>query len=282
MLLRAGERILLRMSTETFQIPVEAAEQYEANLVPAFFAQWAARLCAAAGVAPGQRVLDVACGTGIVGRTASSIVGAEGAVVGVDLNEAMLTVARRVAPDLEWRQGDAAALPVDDASFDVVLCQMALMFFPDRLQALREIARAAKPGATVAIVVPSALAAQPAYKPFVEMAATHAGPEAVSLLSTYFACGDAGEIIAAMHAAGLTDATVSREIGVMRGPSIDDLVAAEVESTPLVDRITPAVYEHIRAGAHEVLAPFTNPDGSLAAPFESLIVTARRNRYERV
>ena len=103
------------MSTETFQIPIEAAEQYEANFVPAFFSQWAARLCAAAGVAPGQRVLDVACGTGIVARTASEIVGADGAVVGVDLNEAMLTVARRVAPDLEWRAGDAGALPVDDA-----------------------------------------------------------------------------------------------------------------------------------------------------------------------
>ena len=115
MLLRAGERIVASMSTETFQIPIEAAEQYEANFVPAFFAQWAARLCAAAGVAPGQRVLDVACGTGIVARTASEIVGADGAVVGVDLNEAMLTVARRVAPDLEWRAGDAGALPVDDA-----------------------------------------------------------------------------------------------------------------------------------------------------------------------
>jgi ubiquinone/menaquinone biosynthesis C-methylase UbiE len=50
--------------------------------------------------------------------------------VGVDLNEAMLTVARRVRPDLEWQQGDVAALPFPDGSFDVVLCQMALMFFP--------------------------------------------------------------------------------------------------------------------------------------------------------
>ena len=75
MLLRAGKRIVTGMTTETFQIPIEAAEQYEANFVPAFFSQWAARLCDAAGVAPGQRVLDVACGTGIVARTAEILLG---------------------------------------------------------------------------------------------------------------------------------------------------------------------------------------------------------------
>ena len=82
--------------------------------MPAFFAQWAPSLCEAAGIAAGQRVLDVACGTGIVARTAAEIVGPAN-VVGVDLNEAMLTVARRVRPDIDWRQGDVAALPFPTA-----------------------------------------------------------------------------------------------------------------------------------------------------------------------
>ena len=98
--------------SESFQIPIEAAELYEAAFVPGFFAQWAPLLCDAADVGPGQEVLDVACGTGIVARTAAGRVAPAGRVVGVDLNEAMLTVARRVAPDLDWREGDAAALPV--------------------------------------------------------------------------------------------------------------------------------------------------------------------------
>ena len=118
---------------ESFQIPIEAAEFYEAAFVPAFFAQWAPILCGAAGVTPGQRVLDVACGTGIVARTAADLVAPDGAVVGVDLNEAMLTVARRVRPDIEFHQGNADALPFADESFDTALSQMALMFFPDRL-----------------------------------------------------------------------------------------------------------------------------------------------------
>jgi ubiquinone/menaquinone biosynthesis C-methylase UbiE len=142
--------------SESFQIPLEAAEVYESAFVPGFFAQWAPLLCDAAGVGPGDEVLDVACGTGIVARTAAERVVPSGRVVGVDLNEAMLAVARRVGPGIEWRQGDVSALPFLDAAFDRVLCQMALMFFPDRVGALREMARVAHPGATAAVVVPTA------------------------------------------------------------------------------------------------------------------------------
>ncbi|MFF2028243.1 class I SAM-dependent methyltransferase, partial [Streptomyces sp. NPDC058171] len=157
-------------ASESFQIPLEAAEFYESAFVPAFFAQWAPILCDAAGVAPGQRVLDVGCGTGIVARTAADLVVPDGTIVGVDLNEAMLTVARRVVrPDIEFRQGNADALPLPDQSFDTVLCQMSLMFFPDRPQALLEMARVVTPGGRVAVAVPGALDAQPAFAPFVDM-----------------------------------------------------------------------------------------------------------------
>ncbi|HZN20326.1 MAG TPA: class I SAM-dependent methyltransferase [Micromonosporaceae bacterium] len=117
--------------TETFQLSAEAAEAYEAQFVPSFFAQWAPRLLDAAGVAAGQDVLDVACGTGIVARGAAERVGPDGSVTGVDRSEEMLAVARRVRPDLRWRHGDAAALPFGDREFDAVVCQMAMMFFPD-------------------------------------------------------------------------------------------------------------------------------------------------------
>ena len=141
--------------TETFQLSAVAAEAYESTFVPALFAEWAPHLCDLAGVRPGQRVLDVACGTGIVARVAADRLAGAGRVVGVDLNEAMLAVARRVRPDLEWRQGDAEALPFPPASFDRVLCQMALMFFPDRARALREMRRVAAPDGVAAFVVPA-------------------------------------------------------------------------------------------------------------------------------
>ena len=174
-------------TTEQFQISAEAAELYESAFVPALFAQWPPRLCRAAGVQHGSHVLDVACGTGIVARTAAGIAGRRG-VVGVDLNEAMLAVARRIEPHLEWRRGDVAALPFDDGTFDVVLCQMALMFFPDRR------GRSGRWPGSSHLVGPWASSCRPrwpqaGYGPFVEMAVRHAGPDAAALLGTYFSCG---------------------------------------------------------------------------------------------
>ena len=165
-------------ASESFQITVEAAELYEAAFVPSFFAQWAPVLCDLAGVKAGDRVLDVACGTGIVARTAAERTGPAGRVVGLDLNEAMLDVARRVGPGVDWWRGDAASLPFPDRGFDVVLCQMALMFFPDRSAAVTEMARVVAGGGTVGLVVPSALEAQPMFEPFVELATRLAGPPA--------------------------------------------------------------------------------------------------------
>ncbi|HEX6418884.1 MAG TPA: methyltransferase domain-containing protein [Acidimicrobiales bacterium] len=262
--------------SESFQIPVEAAEMYESAFVPAFFTQWAPILCEAAGIAPGHHVLDVACGTGVVARTAADLVGPDGRVVGVDLNEAMLTVARRVRPDVEWRRGDAGDLPFGDGTFDAAVCQMALMFFPDRAAALREMRRVVRAGGTVAVAVPARLEAQAAFEPFVAMAARHAGPEAVSLLSAYFACGDLDDLAGLVESAGLRVVRAEVHTGMYRAPSVDAFVTTEVESTPLVERIGDDVYQRIRAGAREVLAPFTAGDGSVAAPFETNVVAAHR------
>jgi ubiquinone/menaquinone biosynthesis C-methylase UbiE len=261
---------------ESFQIPVEVAERYESAFVPAFFAQWAPILSAAAGVAPGHRVLDVACGTGIVARTVAPEVMPGGRVIGVDLNEAMLTVARRVSPEIEFRQGEAADLPFDSDSFDVVLSQMALMFFPDRPASLREMARVTAPGGAVAVLVPGALEHQDAFARFADMAARHAGAEARSLLSTYFVCGDLDMLTALVESAGLRIASARIEVGTYRAPSVDAFVTTEVESTPLVQRISEDVYRRIRADAHDVLAPFTTGDGRVEAPFEANVVVARR------
>jgi SAM-dependent methyltransferase len=184
-------------------------------------------------------------------------------------------VARRVRADIDWRQGDAAALPLPDRSFDAVVCQMALMFFPDRIAALREMRRVAARSGTVAILVPASLDVQPAYGPFVDMAARHAGPEARSLLTTYFACGDTGELTGLFGQAGLQVTAIGTHSGTARFPSIDALVTTEVESTPLRERISAEVYDRIRHGAREVLAPFTTADGALEAPFEVHVVAAR-------
>jgi SAM-dependent methyltransferase len=264
------------MTAETFHIPIEAAEFYEAEFVPTFFAQWAPVLCAAAGVAPGQHVLDVGCGTGIVARTAADLVAPAGSVTGVDLNDAMLTVARRVRPDLAWRQGDAGGLPFDDQSFDVVVSQMALMFLPDRDRAVREMARVTARGGTVGVLVPSELERQAAFAPFIDIAARRAGPEAVSLLSSYFVCGGLDRLTAVVAGAGLVVTDARIVTGMYRARSVEAAVANEVESTPLRERISDEVYEQIRADARVALARYTAADESLSAPFDADLVVAER------
>lgn len=263
------------MTSETFELELAAAETYEERFVPAIFAEWAQLLVAEAGVAPGQRILDVACGTGIAARGAAEIAGAS-AVTGVDINEAMLTVAARVRPDITWLLGDAAALPLPDEDFDTVLCQMGLMFFPDAAAALREMGRVAAVGGTIAAAVPGRLEDQPAYGPFVELVARHAGAEAMSLLSVYWAWGDPERLRQLFVEAGLRVTAIRSHLGTARYASADDFVVSEVESTPLMDRMTQEQYAQVRRGANAVLQPFKDKDGSVAAPLRGLIIVARK------
>src|SRR5260370_13852749 len=110
-------------------------EIYERYMVPSLFGPWAADLVKLAAPIRGERVLDVACGTGIVARLAAQRVGPMGKVVGLDLNPSMLTVARSASAgteNIEWREGNATAMPLSQQTFDLVLCQQGLQFLPDR------------------------------------------------------------------------------------------------------------------------------------------------------
>ena len=122
-----------------------AAKFYEKCLLPALFTQYAPRVVASADVRAGHRVLDVACGTGVVSREAAAVSGEDALVTGVDISPGMLAVARDIRPTIDWRLGDAANLPFADAVFDRVVCQFGLMFFPDPGRALGEMLRVLKP-----------------------------------------------------------------------------------------------------------------------------------------
>jgi ubiquinone/menaquinone biosynthesis C-methylase UbiE len=261
--------------TETFQIPIEVAERYEAMFVPGLFAEWAPRLADIAGIRPGQAVLDVACGTGIVARTVADQLGDRGRVVGVDVNDAMLAVARRVGPQLDWRRADVAALPFSDGEFDAALCQMALMFFADRIGALREMGRVVRPGGVVALAVPAALDDQPAYGPFVELAVREAGPAARSLLDTYWRCGDLDELIAGVREAGLEPIASETHVGTARFAAVDGLAEAEITASPLDERIPGDVRRRIVEETRTILRPWTAADGTLHAPLHGHLVVGR-------
>ena len=149
--------------TEKGQVTRIAAEIYEEFFVPALFKQWASRVADVAQISSGQHVLDVACGTGILAREIAELVGANGSVVGLDPNEGMLIVAKRKAPEIEWRQGYAEVLPFDSSSFDAVVCQFGLMFFENRCAALKEMIRVLQQGGHLAVAVWDSLVNIPGY-----------------------------------------------------------------------------------------------------------------------
>jgi SAM-dependent methyltransferase len=260
--------------SETFEISPEQAEIYEQRFVPALFAQLAPWLVDEVGVREAKAVLDVACGTGIVGRTVADRIGA-GCVNGVDLNEAMLTVARRLRPDVVWRHGDVADLPFADSTFNTVLCQSAMMFFPDATRALMEMARVAETGGAVGVQVFNRLDEQRAYGPWIEMVARHAGPEALNLLGTYWVHGDLDALGGRFADAGLSvDATLTREF-VLAFDSIESFVRTEIGATPLLDRLTDGQFRAILDGSERVLGRFA-ADGHAAIPIAAQIVIGRK------
>ncbi len=128
-------------------------EIYQREMVPASFARWAPDLVDLGAVRPGQRVLDVACGTGVVTRIAAERAGPSGRVAGLDVNADMLAAARAASPGarIEWYEGSALALPFPDGSFDIVVCQQGLQFFPDRVAGLREMRRVLTAGGRLAL-----------------------------------------------------------------------------------------------------------------------------------
>jgi ubiquinone/menaquinone biosynthesis C-methylase UbiE len=145
------------MTHEPWQVTAEAAELYERYPVRYILRPWAPLLVDAAGLAAGERALDVACGTGVVARIAAQRVGPGGRVIGVDLNPGMIAVAGSlpapVGAPIEWLERSAVDLLLPDASFDAVLCQQGLQFFPDKLVALREMRRVLVHGGRLALSV---------------------------------------------------------------------------------------------------------------------------------
>jgi ubiquinone/menaquinone biosynthesis C-methylase UbiE len=142
---------------EKFQLAGNAAQLYEAHKVAAIFRPLAEATLERVALGSDERLLDVACGTGILARLAAARLGPGAAVVGIDLNTAMIEVARAEMPaagaKVTWHQGDVCALPFPDAAFDVAFCQQGLQFFPDKPGALREIRRVLAPNGRIALTV---------------------------------------------------------------------------------------------------------------------------------
>ena len=249
---------------EQGQSAASVAEIYEQYMVPAAFALWAADLLALLALQPGSRVLDVACGTGIVARMAAPHMGATGVVVGLDLHGGMLAVAREQEPTGVWVQGSATALPFATAAFDVVVCQQGVQFFPDRLAALQEMYRVLRPGGRVALVVWGALDHNPGHAALAQGLAHHMGTAVAAVLHTSFSLGDAEAFHRLLAQARFRDVVLSRSVKMLRFASPEAFVRVWVRGSVL-GRAGVQVHDDVlTAMVREVTAalrPYVNEEG---------------------
>jgi len=232
-----------------------APENYEKFFVPAIGAPLAADLVAAAALRPGERILDVACGTGVVTRLAAARVGGTGAVAGLDVNPGMLAVARSTAPGdaaIDWYETSAEAMPLADDSFDVVLCQMGLQFIPNKVQALKEIRRVLGPGGRVVLNLPG-----PIPELFVGMRdalAQHIDPQCARFVDVVFSLHDADRLKGMLAEAGFSDISSERAQKTLRLPPAEDFLWQYAHSTPLAALVGKASEEQRGALGRDVAA----------------------------
>jgi ubiquinone/menaquinone biosynthesis C-methylase UbiE len=263
------------------QVGGSTAETYQRLLVPAIFAPWAKKLVALAGLQPGERVLDVACGTGVVAHQAAVQVGRGGLVVGLDVNAAMLAVARALpadeGPPIEWLEASAQEIPLPDAALDVVLCQQGLQQFPDRLAALREMRRVLTDGGRLAASVWSRIERSPGMAALVAALERHVGAEAAANRRAPFALGDADELRTLLADAGFRDVQVRTLVETARFPSPEAFVETQLTATPLstLGALTEQAHQAVSRDVRAALQAHLDGD-DLAVPMEAHVALARR------
>ena len=260
--------------SERGQVSASAARIYEDCYLPALFAEWSPRVIESAEIESGQRAVDVACGTGALTRMLAERIGSQGSVVGVDINEGMLGVARGKAPWIDWRLAPAEALPLDDGSFDSAVCQFGLMYFEDRRCALQEMMRVLRPGGSLAVVVWDELDNIPGLAAEDQLWQQLFGEEAAD--EAPYSLGDKQVLQQLFTCAGIAGSEIRTHAGTARFPSIDAWIYAGAKGWTQDDAIDNQQLELLLKEAQQKLAGFVTAEGEVAFATSAHIVTASK------
>jgi len=256
------------------------AEMYERFLVEPLFRPFAEQLLERARPTASDSVLDVACGTGIVARLARKKMGASAKVVGVDVSGPMLAVARGIDATIDWREGNATALPViADEQFSIVTCHQGLQFVSDKAGAVRELRRVLRAGGHVAVGTWLSIEEIPFVRDLDHIARQQLGP----FTDTRHSFGDGNALATLLSENGFHDAkveTVSHDVMMAdNGPLFARMNAMAVvgmspKGRALDDADRAQLTGDIAAASMEVLKRYTK-DGALTFSLMTNVATAR-------
>lgn len=263
---------MTRAESEGFWLDRAGPAAYERYLVPAFFTPGADQLLRLAAPGPGERALDLACGTGAVARQLAAAVG-PGAVTGVDVNPAML--AHATGPGVRWQAADATALPLPDASVDLVCCQQGLQFFLDPTAVLREVRRVLVPDCRIALAVWRSIEHNPVFAGLVEVLDRQVGPAAGAAMRAPFAGPGRPGLRRLLHDAGFADAWVRIGGWLARFPSVREFLRQEAAGSPLGGLLDPTRIDAACADLEQTLAPYVD-DAGLILPMQTWLAVAYR------
>jgi ubiquinone/menaquinone biosynthesis C-methylase UbiE len=235
-----------------------AAELYQSFFVPSIATPVSGELLRNAALRPGARVLDVACGTGVVTRAAAEQVGPTGSVTGIDVAPDMIAVAKTIpaggAP-ITWQEADAASLPLPDEFYDVGLCQMGLMFMEDRAGALGELRRVLKRGGRVVINTPGRI--QPLFEAMERAIAENLDPGLGAFVRAVFSMHDPRALEGLLQEAGFGDVTSKEYTATFDLPGPAEFLWNYINLTPMGPLVADAPEEARAAIERQVVEAWT-------------------------
>ena len=258
-----------------------AAEAYERNIVPAFMLPLMKTVFDTAAPRPGEHVLDVACGTGLVARLAAPLVAPGGSVTSLDLDPAMIAVGRGLVEspssvNIAWHCASALSMPFDNATYDLAFCLNGLQFLPDHAAGLAEMRRVMRSGARLMVTVLSSVDRCRGHS-LVLRGLERRGVDPTAMLKA-FALGDVGKLEALARGAGFRAVSVRAIPAIVRFPSarhfVDALAVGAVATRHALSRLPGQQREEFLREMDQEFRPYAS-DAGIATPQEQLMMVTR-------
>ncbi|TBW30008.1 class I SAM-dependent methyltransferase [Gramella sp. KN1008] len=259
----------------TYQLQKKGAKFYEKNFVPSLFQKWAEISVQKLSLKESDHLLDVACGTGIVARTARDKKIENLKITGCDINPGMLEVASEIDPEINWVKGNAENLPFENDSFEKISCQFGLMFFKDPVKAIMEMNRVKRKNGKIIIAIWDKVEANEGYFDLLQLVENIGGKDLGLILRSPFNLGDKDLIDKILKLSKTPGYELETIQSFVEFPSIEHWIDCDVKASPIADKITDQQYSSLQREAKKKLYQYVDDDQKVRFNMSAHILTLK-------